>query len=184
MGSINPTLRCPEIAAEAKGLPQVRFLVEIVTPGGGLSSVSTSDNPVSVEAAMAEIGRVLIPHRQPPKPGLARSEDPSTSKEACSPETQEHLRQVVLYELAHAPDGLTTHEIAARSKNERDSISPRMAGLVKEGLVKPLEGKRVPPGRTRASTVWGLVVTETPVKGSGKADLFGETDSREAHDYD
>lgn len=69
----------------------------------------------------------------------------------------ERLRQMALNALSSAaPGGLTVPEIAAASDVKVISISPRIAPLVRDGLVVDSGEKRIPPGGTRKCIVWRL----------------------------
>lgn len=84
---------------------------------------------------------------------LARNADPQTSHEAAARVGVNEMEQMVLATLrTHGPQ--TTTEIAALNRTDRDSISPRMKGLVERGLVKDTGETRVPPGKSRQSIVW------------------------------
>lgn len=70
------------------------------------------------------------------EPALARTTDPETSQHAANQVDTTKLENLITLLLQGAgPSGLTTKEMAAKSKLPRDSISPRMKSLIKKGLV-------------------------------------------------
>lgn len=89
---------------------------------------------------------------------FARREDPDTSHEAAKHMRGKRsaiLKFKACEHLARAPDGLTASEIADRAGCARDSMSPRMKDLVKEGRVVDTGTTRTVHGH-RAQTVWKL----------------------------
>lgn len=76
---------------------------------------------------------------------LARRTDPETSHAAAAVVDVNKLERAVLLHLSHVHMvGLTCSEIALKAQEPRDSISPRMKGLVTKQLVEDSGEKRVP----------------------------------------
>lgn len=102
---------------------------------------------------MTEPGPLFDPAENP---ALARRTDPATSHAAAAGVTPMlgQLQQQVLDALKAAPGGLTTYEIGEITGIERDTVSPRLPGLVKAGLVIDSGETRIPAGRKRAGIVW------------------------------
>lgn len=79
----------------------------------------------------------------------ARTTDPQTSKDAAQRVNAAELEARVLAVLRVAPEGKTSHEIAAVLDRPLVSVSPRMKPLESRGLV-------VRDGRREGRTVWRL----------------------------
>jgi DNA-binding MarR family transcriptional regulator len=77
-------------------------------------------------------------------PARARRTDPVTSHTAARSVKPRLIESLVLNHLRYGNDGngLTTSEIAERSKIPRDSISPRMRPMEQRGLVVRTSEKR------------------------------------------
>ena len=88
----------------------------------------------------------------------ARASDPDTSKAAAASlgtEALDRLSAIVLGCLnASGESGCTTVDIASITGIARDTLTPRMPGLVKKGLVYDSGERRKPIGHTRACIVW------------------------------
>ena len=67
--------------------------------------------------------------------GLARNSDPETSHEAARSVAISYLEGKVLGALNEADDGHTTEELSDLLGLPRVTVSPRMAPLVRKGLV-------------------------------------------------
>ena len=89
-----------------------------------------------------------------PDPGRARRADPPTAKAAAKSVNSTELETIVL-DMLRVP--ATTHEIADSTGIALVSISPRMAPLVKKGLVQDSGLRREGPSG-RKSIVWSLTV--------------------------
>jgi hypothetical protein len=89
----------------------------------------------------------------------ARRTDPATAHAAAASLSHDdlaRLQKLVCDALAAHPEGLTTTEIAVIGGLPRDSISPRIKGLMEKRLVVDSGEQRVPVGKTRRSIVWKL----------------------------
>lgn len=76
---------------------------------------------------------------------LARSTDPETSHAAAALVNVNHMEFCVLMVLSkNIIIGLTCSEVAVKANYPRDSISPRMKGLVAKKYVEASKEKRVP----------------------------------------
>lgn len=80
----------------------------------------------------------------------ARTTDPQTSKDAAQKVNAAELEARVLAVLRIAPEGKTSHEVAAIIGRPLVSVSPRMKPLESRGLV-------VRDGRRDGRTVWKAV---------------------------
>lgn len=103
-----------------------------------------------------------------PLKGGARRTDPPTSHEAAAKVGVNRLQRIILKTLkAHGP--LTMSEIAAANRLPRDSLSPRMKGLVKMELLHDTGNTAVPSRfgldelqrsnpeiKLREQIIWGL----------------------------
>lgn len=90
---------------------------------------------------------------------LTRRTDPGTSHDAAAQLNLGRLHRLTVAALDDAEDGmLTTIEIGRVNGIERDTISPRIPRLVKDGLVVWTEKKRVPEGKKCKSGL--LLITE------------------------
>lgn len=94
---------------------------------------------------------------------LARAADPATSKAAADALNRRGLNELetavvraLHFDRNNGGDGLTVTEIARFSDHDRDSISPRMKGLAKDGFVVDTGRTRIPPGKSKAQRVWAL----------------------------
>lgn len=77
--------------------------------------------------------------------GLARNTDPQTSKDAAMAVNIGNLEGLILVNLrTFQIRGMTTSEIAQRSNTPRDSLSPRMKGLVAKKLIVDSGERRAP----------------------------------------
>lgn len=112
---------------------------------------------------------------------LARATDPATSHGAAEAATGElaDLHGRIVRAIATNAEacrdpraGLTTTEIAEALSKPRDSISPRMAALVKARIIEDSGERRIPRGHTRPSIVWRAA--RTP------AEAQSDHDKREA----
>jgi predicted transcriptional regulator len=72
---------------------------------------------------------------------LARNADPATAHEAADKvDVQARETDVIVALVMHGP--MNAKEIAAKIGRDRDSISPRMKGLIAKGLVELTGEKR------------------------------------------
>jgi transcription initiation factor IIE alpha subunit len=66
---------------------------------------------------------------------LARAMDPTTSQDAAASITVTPLEAECLRVLRHAPQGLTSEEIAEQTQLSLVTVSPRLRPLANDGLV-------------------------------------------------
>jgi predicted transcriptional regulator len=87
--------------------------------------------------------------------GRARKADPPTAKAAARSVDATDLEQAVLAALlTNGP--MTTHEVARYLNRELVTVSPRMAPLVRKGLVQDSTLRREGPSG-RKSIVWRII---------------------------
>lgn len=78
--------------------------------------------------------------------GLARTSDPSTSHNAANKVDAPKLADLVMVQLRKRPQ--TSEEVAAALNKELGSITPRFAGLEREGLIYKTGERRKGKSRT------------------------------------
>lgn len=79
--------------------------------------------------------------------GLARTTDPETSHEAAKIEVN-NLEAIVLEEFRKARKGLTAEELSRKIPGvPLNSLTPRLAPLVRRGLLLPTGRRQVSSGR-------------------------------------
>ena len=87
--------------------------------------------------------------RKPQRLGLGsqplyRNSDPSTSSMATKYTDVNRLEQEVLWAVSHYPDGCIYDDVIALLPNRRvHSLQPRFAPLIRKGLLRVLEEKRM-----------------------------------------
>jgi len=83
-------------------------------------------------------------------PGLARSTDPQTSHKAADSIDANRLEMIVLEEFKGAKKGLTAEELSRRLPGlPLNSITPRIAPLVRKGYLIPTGRRKVSSGRSQ-----------------------------------
>ncbi|MGC2234280.1 MAG: hypothetical protein WBA09_22455 [Candidatus Acidiferrum sp.] len=91
-----------------------------------------------------------------PETGRARRRDPDTSKRAARSVDATPLQRMVLSLLNQHSAGLTTHQLAEFMDIDLVTVSPRIAPLVRRGLVCD-SGQRRKGESGRMSIVWKVV---------------------------
>lgn len=91
----------------------------------------------------------------------ARATDPETSHEAAAEMLQEksastRLQHLVWSTLKRHPGGLTNHELVAATGIDWNTITPRVAPLVRKGLVIDSGGRRKGP-TGKSCIVWKTI---------------------------
>jgi len=86
-------------------------------------------------------------HFPNPWAGLARNTDPDTSKEAA--QKAPNLKLVVLEAIKKFPDGCIADDVVDALNMRWDTVTPRFAPLLKEGLIVDTGWRR--KGRTGRS---------------------------------
>ena len=75
---------------------------------------------------------------------LSRNSDPSTSATATKYTDVNRLEEEVLWAVSHHPDGCIYDDVIALLPNRRvHSIQPRFAPLIRKGLLRVLQEKRM-----------------------------------------
>jgi len=88
-------------------------------------------------------------------PGLARSTDPDTSHESAASVDANRLEMIVLEEFKGAKKGLTAEELSSRLPGlPLNSITPRIAPLVRKGYLIPTGRRKVSSGRSQRVLEW------------------------------
>lgn len=88
-------------------------------------------------------------------PGLARSTDPDTSHESAASVDANRLEMIVLEEFKGAKKGLTAEELSRRLPGlPLNSITPRIAPLVRKGYLIPTGRRKVSSGRSQRVLEW------------------------------
>lgn len=88
-------------------------------------------------------------------PGLARSTDPDTSHESAASVDANRLEMIVLEEFKGAKKGLTAEELSRRLPGlPLNSITPRIAPLVRKGYLMPTGRRKASSGRSQRVLEW------------------------------
>ena len=88
-------------------------------------------------------------------PGLARSTDPDTSHKSAASVDANRLEMIVLEEFKGAKKGLTAEELSRRLPGlPLNSITPRIAPLVRKGYLIPTGRRKVSSGRSQRVLEW------------------------------
>ncbi len=88
-------------------------------------------------------------------PGLARSTDPDTSHESAASVDASRLEMIVLEEFRGAKKGLTAEELSLRLPGlPLNTITPRIAPLVRKGYLMPTGRRKVSSGRYQRVLEW------------------------------
>jgi len=83
-------------------------------------------------------------------PGLARHTDPDTSHEAAASIDANRMEMIVLEEFMSAKNGLTAEELSDRLPGlPLNSITPRIAPLVRKGYLIPTGRRKFSSGRSQ-----------------------------------
>ena len=87
--------------------------------------------------------------------GLARHTDPDTSHESAASVDANRLEMIVLEEFKGAKKGLTAEELSRRLPGlPLNSITPRIAPLVRKGYLIPTGRRKVSSGRSQRVLEW------------------------------
>lgn len=81
----------------------------------------------------------------------ARATDPATSHEAAAKVRVSKRERQILTWLSMVPDGMTASSIAFKLNVGRDSVSPRMKGLVAKEFV-------IAAGESSGQTIWRATI--------------------------
>ena len=88
-------------------------------------------------------------------PALARSTDPETSHDAAASIDANRLELIVLEEFRGAKKGLTAEELSKRLPGlPLNTITPRIAPLVRKGYLIPTGRRKVSSGRFQRVLEW------------------------------
>lgn len=86
--------------------------------------------------------------------GLARHNDPDTSHEAAKSVSVNRIEKAVLEAFWRSDNGLIAEEIAQILKLPLNTVTPRIAPLVRKGFLVPAGKKKASSGRNQRIHKW------------------------------
>ena len=91
-----------------------------------------------------------------PFPGGVRSTDPDTAQEAAVSVDATRLEKVVLEAFKTAPNGLTADELSKRVNLPLNTLTPRIAPLVRKGYLMPTGKRKGLSGRSQRVHIYAI----------------------------
>lgn len=86
--------------------------------------------------------------------GLARKTDPDTAKEAAGSINATRVERIVLEAFWRSEDGLTAEELALLTRLPLNTVTPRIAPLVRKGYLIPVGKRKSSSGRNQRVHKW------------------------------
>ncbi len=85
---------------------------------------------------------------------LARNDDPDTSHEAAASINTTRIERIVLEAFWKSPGGLIAEEVALLTRLPLNTVTPRIAPLVRKGYIIPIGKRKSSSGRNQRVHKW------------------------------